>query len=246
MKKITLLLALFLTVTISSAQDVAAELDWTNQADYMINGELVVKPGDVINFSIDYSIGDFGGVDNTFWFILFKLDRALAGTQDVIDGTWESVPDIAITYPSAGTDGTTTGSFTVPNGVELSSTGTYDYRILTYLAYYEAGNTDNPKYGGGNASDKVAIKIMTQAEIDATASTKDFEKETSLKMYPNPVENTIYLKGANLPENYKITNVLGKVIQQGKFENSIDASSLSNGMYILIYDNKTFTKFLKK
>lgn len=80
----------------------------------------------------------------------------------------------------------------------------------------------------------------------ATASTKDFEKENNFTMYPNPVENTIYLKGTNLPENYKITNILGKVVQQGKFEKSIDASGLSNGLYLLIYDNKTFTKFIKK
>ena len=65
-------------------------------------------------------------------------------------------------------------------------------------------------------------------------------------MYPNPVENTIYLKGQNLPTNYKITNTLGKTVKEGKFEGSIDASSLSTGMYFLIYDNKTYSKFLKK
>jgi hypothetical protein len=45
-------------------------------------------------------------------------------------------------------------------------------------------------------------------------------------------------------ENYKIYNVTGQVISEGKFSEEINVSEMSNGVYILELssDSKTFKK----
>ncbi|AUC23903.1 hypothetical protein BTO15_18180 [Polaribacter sejongensis] len=241
MKKITLLL-LFMS-SLAFSQRVEPTFSWANKADYQVNGEEAVtfSPGQEINFSITHTLGATNGVDDTQSFVLFGVQDEAVANLDHIDGVWanKSIGDSDPSYFVYAM----TGTYTIPADATLSSANAdLTYRVLSYLAYTPDGGT--VIYGGDGASDTPLVYIRSAAEITAL-STTDFTKETALIMYPNPVKNTIFLKGQNLPETYKITNTLGKIVKQGNFEGSIDASALSTGMYFLVYDNKTYTKFLK-
>ena len=75
--------------------------------------------------------------------------------------------------------------------------------------------------------------------IQTTLSVNNLELNNVLSIYPNPVNDrlTIKLSNNNLPDGYKIYNMLGQVITENTLFNEsdleINASALSNGMYFI-------------
>ena len=58
--------------------------------------------------------------------------------------------------------------------------------------------------------------------------------KTKLVVYPNPVSDILQISSSSAILNFKITNIQGAVLQQGKpIENAIDVSNLSSGLYFL-------------
>lgn len=58
--------------------------------------------------------------------------------------------------------------------------------------------------------------------------------KTKLVVYPNPVSDILQISSPSAILNFKITNIQGAVLQQGKpIENTIDVSNLSSGLYFL-------------
>jgi hypothetical protein len=80
-------------------------------------------------------------------------------------------------------------------------------------------------------------------------STSDFEN-LEVNVYPNPVVDRIFIKSQSPINSVKVFNMLGKEIQVRLMEyNSIDASNLSSGLYILKLRSETSEqtfKFLKR
>jgi len=69
------------------------------------------------------------------------------------------------------------------------------------------------------------------------------------EIYPNPASDFIRIKGLLKPEKIKITNVLGIEIKHGIIINDnekINVQNLSDGLYILTFENGKSIKFLKK
>jgi hypothetical protein len=76
-----------------------------------------------------------------------------------------------------------------------------------------------------------------------------------IKAYPNPTRDIIYLKKeVNQPLLYKVMNMTGSIMSEGKMTNNtepIDVSALSAGVYILIIEESNGvyagrTKFVKQ
>ena len=90
----------------------------------------------------------------------------------------------------------------------------------------------------------------------AFLSTIDFELNTGLSIYPNPSSDVLNISlsdNDNLPDNYKIYNMLGQIITDVKINNTSDlvikTSSFSNGMYFIkiVNGDKAVTfRFIKK
>jgi hypothetical protein len=58
--------------------------------------------------------------------------------------------------------------------------------------------------------------------------------KTNLIIYPNPVNDILQISSESNVHNYKIMNIQGAVLKEGKpIENSIDVSNLSSGLYFL-------------
>ena len=73
----------------------------------------------------------------------------------------------------------------------------------------------------------------------ALLSANTFELENSITIYPNPVDEKLSIKLSNsdLPDGYKIYNLLGQLIKENTISNmtdlEINTSELSKGMYFL-------------
>ena len=70
--------------------------------------------------------------------------------------------------------------------------------------------------------------IFTMEQVLATANIQ--KDDTSSTVYPNPASNTLHIVAGNI-EKVEIFTVLGKKVLDA-YTNTIDVSSLSNGLYI--------------
>ena len=76
------------------------------------------------------------------------------------------------------------------------------------------------------------------------------EKRNTLKIFPNPVNDILYVKFPDEIEQSVITiyNILGKVVLQKiitKSDFSVDVSSMASGLYMLHLNSKTSSKIFK-
>ena len=72
--------------------------------------------------------------------------------------------------------------------------------------------------------------------------------ENSIIVFPNPASSTITVSGITGEENYRIYNVLGAEIAKGTASDNetISIQDLSNGLYLINFDNGNSIKFLKR
>lgn len=216
MKKITLLLFL-LNLTLTSAQQVVSIVT--------INGQSLSDFKTANNATLQ--------VGNSYEFVIDYSG------QDESSGSNSVIIKMLVGGSFADTGNIASESITTADGqvtVTLTPTVAQDPSILQVRT--------ETSVNFGNSGDNVfdyAWKVVAN-----TASVSDFSRDKDLVLYPNPVKDIINIKGDKTPSSYKITNMMGKVIKQNAFENSINISSLSSGLYFLIYDNKTYTKFIKQ
>lgn len=75
------------------------------------------------------------------------------------------------------------------------------------------------------------------------------EKQQQIKVYPNPATNKLSIELNQNIERYTIYNLLGEKQLEGRYNNSIDISTLTQGMYLIQIENEsTFStsKFIKE
>ncbi|MCU4164436.1 PA14 domain-containing protein [Carboxylicivirga caseinilyticus] len=115
------------------------------------------------------------------------------------------------------------------------------------LEYFEETGGANIKFYW--SSSKEVKEIVPQSQLYSELPTEISNKPTTgLKIYPNPVSNTLFIDALNEPTQLEIYNLQGcKVLQSlGK---SINTESLAKGMYFLMIHSdevpQTF-KFIKK
>lgn len=95
--------------------------------------------------------------------------------------------------------------------------------------------------------DRIIVSRIRFSATDVKDNTKN--KITKLEVYPNPAMDEININMKDNIYNYRIIDVLGKVIQTGKTQGKININDLNTGQYSLevIDNNKTyFSKFIKK
>lgn len=100
------------------------------------------------------------------------------------------------------------------------------------------------KTGGGDGGGDFSYTRST----DQSLGTSEFELKKNIKSFPNPSSELIQISGLKGNENYRIYNILGRVIKNGIVSNNelIDIRNFTNGLYFLKFDNGNSIKFIKK
>jgi hypothetical protein len=78
---------------------------------------------------------------------------------------------------------------------------------------------------------------MFTSQFTSNLGLEENDFSQSIKVYPNPVNNDLYVKlTSNLGGNatYKIHNILGQTVTQGDLKNeSVNVSTLNSGLYFI-------------
>jgi hypothetical protein len=96
-------------------------------------------------------------------------------------------------------------------------------------------------------NDYASTKSNIVNSVNATSSVNDILIDKGI-VYPNPVDNTLYIQGLIGTEQYEIYSTQGVLINKGILKSSIDVSNLQNGVYhlrIITANGWTTHKFIK-
>lgn len=135
-------------------------------------------------------------------------------------------------------------------------------KFLTETPYMPSTNTGTLRAslnigGGGTAAfrgsvDDVGIwkKCLTANEIDqlykaTLTSVRNQQSPEVLRLFPNPVQNKLEINGlkAYASYEYQMTDLTGKVVQEGSVNGnaaSLDLSNLNKGIYVLQLQGKAY------
>jgi len=114
--------------------------------------------------------------------------------------------------------------------------------------YFATSNQDGRGNDGFPVGTDDRIIRVSNDQYSEPTGIGEYKVESKLHLYPNPVDNTIYLdhEGA---QSYRIYDLSSRLFIQGQFERNIDVSELQQGLYILeVTEGNTIMKgkFLKR
>jgi hypothetical protein len=124
------------------------------------------------------------------------------------------------------------------------SYGNGSYTVTSNGTTFASGGT----FG---ASQSTNFCVGTSSLISNVSTTTETQTEIPFSIYPNPVKGDILNVqiGKDL-EDYKIYNIMGQLVLQGKISNGqINVSSLNTGVFIIetnTYKEKIAKKFIKE
>ncbi len=134
------------------------------------------------------------------------------------------------------------------NTINLTNVGRSVYEVTIpsqtddYEYYIESGSTVFPATAPEIFSTVVVIGNDGISGIDDISIGKNV---SSLRVYPNPTNTTLYLDYDKPVERYEIYNQLGCRVKSGK-GNRIDVSEFSRGMYIIKVNGVSSSTFIKQ
>lgn len=124
----------------------------------------------------------------------------------------------------------------------------WDEKTVTFDSYSGSDNYIVFKYNAATTFDNLYIDNFTY-EDNPSLSTNDYDFNSSVKIYPNPVKNTLHVSGSSI-ETVDVYSINGKhILSQQLSAQTIDVSNLANGMYFVnlkdANGNTAIKKFIK-
>jgi glucose/arabinose dehydrogenase len=114
--------------------------------------------------------------------------------------------------------------------------------------YFATSNRDGRGNDGFPIENDDRIIKVSNEQYSGPTGIGENNKESTLRFYPNPAENTIYLDHEAV-QSYRIYDLSSRLVIQGQYKSQIDVSELQQGIYILEIDTGTdirMGKFLKR
>ena len=132
------------------------------------------------------------------------------------------------------------GSFTIPATATLGAT-----RMRVQMSYNSVQTSSCASFTYGQVED-YTVNITATARIAETSPAR-----ISFNLYPNPVNGDILnISNLELPSTYRIFNMMGQELGNGKIENdAIYVGSLKTGTFLIEVSNGTSTatkRFIKE
>jgi hypothetical protein len=127
-----------------------------------------------------------------------------------------------------------------PN-VSLFNANPYDHETINQAL-------GNPLDSIGETQSVMAFFGHCIANNLTTAMNQYYEISSSISIYPNPTNTTLFIKTeSNNSLQYQITNSIGQVLHQEKVNgNIIDVSSLREGIYFILFRDAKGSVFVTK
>lgn len=105
-----------------------------------------------------------------------------------------------------------------------------------------------PYTGAYLYSDTIPMPQIENTDFLFLKSSETAVKEVTTNLYscyPNPFTNRIQISNTTGEETYRLTNIMGECVWQGKDIDQYDFSGLSNGMYFLVLNTKDSSHLFK-
>lgn len=141
------------------------------------------------------------------------------------------------------------GTFVNPNLIYHNSTGigaSSKPPSNTFGLWVENAAITNGQCGGNLTATN---STMTGDVSSSSLATADVTK-SKIQIFPNPVSDVIRISGIDNGQTVQIYNVDGRLVKSEAFDQKIDVSQLSAGVYVLKVTTKSFQshefKFVKK
>lgn len=151
------------------------------------------------------------------------------------DAITQPVPGMVVGGPNPGQQDNCTG---YPNNYPATSYSD------TWCSY--ASNEVTINWNAPFAYSINALEYYQQEENALSVADQAESINTIWKIYPNPVQDTLYVNPDFTQKSYLIYDLNGKKIQKGIIEETgINVNSIKQGVYFLQIDKKTI-KFIKK
>jgi chitodextrinase len=188
-------------------------------------------------YDMYFSAGFRSTAYTEYWYIWIDFDQ---------DGTFENSELVISGYSSSSA--TLTASFTVPTTASLGAT-----RMRVTMKYNSAP-TACETFSYGEVEDYTVVitgnSAPKGAELFTDVQKLGNETQVGLKIYPNPVNNTLNVLFNNQfnNNNVKIYSSEGTLIKSTIMNKPIDVSDLPEGLYIISVDDPKepiTTKFIK-
>lgn len=220
----------------------------TNGSDITFSGRFPYAGGLVRTIEYTYTVGDdCSGLANDDCANAEVIDSADFGTT--ISGTNVGATDSGLT------DGCVTGndvwySFTAVQDGEVNVTVDSGFQYAFYsdcmgtligscnasLTTATTGNTYYLRIGDDGTTTRIAPGGFNLSISGSALSTDSFDLLSSLKIYPNPTNDSWNIEGANITiDTIEVYDILGKRVSTLKpngSEATIDASNLRTGLYL--------------
>jgi hypothetical protein len=124
------------------------------------------------------------------------------------------------------------------------------YRFLIIGNFYDDANTDTLETNGFGAFyyiDAVCVSSDSLYDLNWTSIETPLLYSKEIVAYPNPVIDVLYLSNITKTVSYLIFDSVGQQVAQGIIEGdgpNIHLSSISNGIYLLVIENKYLYKII--
>lgn len=143
------------------------------------------------------------------------------------------------------------GTFASPYLIYYNSTGNNNFvpnpPAITFGTWVE--NTAVTTGGcGGNLTP--ANSTMTGDVHSSSLAVSDVKGDSKIQIFPNPVADIIRISGIDNGQSVQIYNMAGQLVKSEAFDQKINVSQLTSGVYLLKINTKNFQthefKFVKK
>ena len=182
-----------------------------------------VNPEDsdtVGTYTVTYDVSDANG----------NAATTVTRTVDVVDTTVPVITlvgaatvslEVGTTYTDAGAtatdnyDGDISSAISTVNPVDSDTVG-------TYTVTYDVSDAN------GNAATTVTRTVIIESSLSIEDNTM-----IHVKLYPNPVEDKLFIQGFLQPTEIFVYNLLGKLVLSEIALHEINVSNLQSGVYII-------------
>ena len=256
-----------ITVTVSAVNDIPTVADVAVSTTEDTAVEITLTGSDIDEDSLTFSIGEAtnGTVSLDGAVATYTPNANFNGTDSFTytanDGTTDSaeatitvtvsavndiptVADVAVsTTEDTSVEMTLTGSdidedsLTFSIGEATNGTVSLDGAVVTYTPNANFNGTDSFTYTANDGTTDSAEATIT-VTVTAVLNVDDEVFNNSIRIFPNPTKDILFLEGNKNTVEISIYDLLGKKVISKMIDNSINVRELTKGVYLIIISDK--------